>query len=211
MYLPAQFEQDDEELTQLAMRESPFATLVSVIPGHSEPYISQLPIVVTEASSAENSRMILLGHLAKPNPHSKVLEQAGSHQLLFTGPNAYMSPSVYEDKNKVPTWTYISVLAQGSITLVQGHDALDKLLKALIAQHEPAYAEQWRGIALNLQEKLLSAIVGFSFEVTRLESKFKLNQHRPESHEAMAAQLKNGVGLDAGKALARWMERLGLV
>ncbi len=209
MYLPAQFKQQNRELTRLAMRESPFATLVSVLPGQNEPGISQLPIVVPASLGSESSPVVLLGHLAKGNPHSKLLGQAGSHQLLFTGPNAYMSPSVYADTNRVPTWSHISIQARGTIKLLEGHAAMDGLLKALIAQHEPAYAEQWRGIPLDFQEKLLSAIVCFEFHVETLESKFKFNQHRPESHAAMHEQLLAGRGDEL--ALANWMKTLGLV
>ncbi len=123
MYLPPQFVAKDADLVRQLMREHPFATLVSAVPTATTPFISQLPIV----SNAIDSDPILLGHLAKPNPHSKVLFESGTHQLLFSGPNAYMSPSVYEDKNKVPTWTYLSVLVTGTMTPVVGHAGLDAL------------------------------------------------------------------------------------
>jgi transcriptional regulator len=210
MYLPAQFKQKDLELTRQAMRESPFATLVSVVPGTLHPGISQLPIVVPDSLESAADAVVLLGHLARGNPHSQLLNQAGSHQLLFTGPNAYMSPSVYADKNRVPTWSHISIQARGTIKRLEGHAAMDALLKALIAQHEPAYAEQWRGIPLDMQEKLLGAIVCFEFHIETLESKFKLNQHRPESHAAMYEQLQ-AAGSGNERALAEWMKRLGLV
>jgi transcriptional regulator len=208
-YLPKQFKQQDREQTRQAMLESPFATLVSVLPGQLEPGISQLPIVIPDSLGDGSAELVLLGHLAKGNPHSKMLAQAGVHQLLFTGPNAYMSPSVYEDKNRVPTWSHISVLVRGTIKPLEGHAAMDALLKALIAQHEPAYAEQWRGIPLDFQEKLLTAIVCFEFHVQEIDSKFKLNQHRPESHASMHAQLQAGSGDEL--ALAKWMRKLGLV
>ena len=89
-------------------------------------------------------------------------------------------------------------------------DASDKdtLLKRLIGIHEPAYAEQWRGLSSEFQASLLGAIVAFEIEVVRLEGKFKLAQHRPEAH----AKLKEmyAAGTPDEQALARWMVRLGL-
>jgi transcriptional regulator len=210
MYLPKQFKQDDVQLTRQLMCEHPFATLVSVVPQVDAPYISQLPIVPPGPVAGDSLvGSVLLGHLAKPNPHSKVLGGPGVHQLLWTGPNAYMSPSVYPDLARVPTWTYISVLATVQVEVIEQAAVLDALLKTLIAQHEPPYALQWRGLDSEFQDKLLSAIIGYRFTVTHLEAKFKLNQHRPESHQSMAKQLRAGNPQE--QALATWMQRLGMV
>jgi transcriptional regulator len=42
-----------------------------------------------------------------------------------------------------------------------------------------------------------------------LETKVKINQHRPESHAAMHAAYAQGG--EQEKALAKWMQRLGMV
>ena len=83
-----------------------------------------------------------------------------------------------------------------------------KLTQSLIALHEPAYAAQWKGLDPAFQETMLGAIAVFRMPVTRLESKFKLNQHRKEAHAAMKAGY--AAGNENERALARWMERLGL-
>jgi transcriptional regulator len=55
---------------------------------------------------------------------------------------------------------------------------------------------------------MLAGIVGFEMRVTSLQCKLKLNQHRRESHAAMRAVYSAGTPDE--KALAVWMERLGM-
>jgi transcriptional regulator len=89
-------------------------------------------------------------------------------------------------------------------------DAQDKnrLLNYLIADFEPAYAAQWQDLGPEFAQKMMAGIVGFTLKVTALQCKLKINQHRPESHAAMAAQY--ALGNDDERALAAWMARLGM-
>ena len=84
----------------------------------------------------------------------------------------------------------------------------DVLLKKLIGDHEPAYAQQWRDLGEEFQLKMLNGIVGFELRVTVLQCKVKINQHRKESHAAMRAMY--GAGTPDEQALAVWMDRLGM-
>ena len=94
-------------------------------------------------------------------------------------------------------------IAFGQIALTK-----DDFLKFLIGIHEPAYADQWRALDAKYQTMMMSAISAFQLRVTRLQSKFKLNQHRTEAHASMKAIYAAG-GPDE-QALGKWMERLGL-
>lgn len=128
--------------------------------------------------------------------------------IAFLGPHAYMSPKVYPDLKRVPTWNYIAVHAYGRAEEISDPARKDAMLKSLIALHEPAYAAQWLGLEPAFQETMLGAIAVFRMPVTRLESKFKLNQHRKEAHASMKAGY--AAGNENERALATWMERLGL-
>ena len=127
---------------------------------------------------------------------------------MFMGPHAYLSPKVYPDLARVPTWNYLAVHCTVHATVIEEPDAKDRLLKKLIADHEPAYAAQWRSLGTEFAQKMLAGIVGFELRVMELQTKLKLNQHRAESHAAM--KLAYGVGSDSERALATWMDRLGL-
>ena len=125
------------------------------------------------------------------------------------GPQAYMSPAVYPDLLRVPTWTYFAVHARVEARLLEGEEAKDALLKQLIGDHEPAYAAQWRGLPDTYTDGMLKGIVAFELRILDLKTKVKINQHRPESHAAMHAAYAQGG--EQEQALALWMQRLGLV
>ena len=56
---------------------------------------------------------------------------------------------------------------------------------------------------------MLSGIVAFEMQITDLQCKVKLNQHRPEAHAAMPTIYANGNENEL--ALAHWMVRLGMI
>jgi len=120
-----------------------------------------------------------------------------------------MSPAVYPDLIRVPTWSYVAVHVKAKVRLLEGEEAKDAILKQLIADHEPPYAQQWRGLPDTYTQPMLNAIVAFEMQVQNIQTKVKLNQHRPESHVAMHAAYESGG--ESEKGLARWMRRLGMV
>ena len=206
MYVPPQFDQKDRAHTLALMRAHNFATLVTT-DADGQPFATHLPLIVTERTDTQES-LVLEGHVAKPNPHWKLWANNPTALVIFMGPNAYMSPRVYPDLVRVPTWNYLAVHASGTVKLLEGEAKKDALLKGLIALHEPEYAAQWRGLGEEYQHKMLAGIVAFEITVTKLESKFKLNQHRKESHEKMHALYAQGTPDE--QALTAWMKKLGM-
>ena len=204
MYLPTQFNAKDEANALALMRAHPFASLISV-DDDGFPFVTHLPLHLTQ----QDGQPVLLGHCAKPNPHWRYLQVRPQALVTFTGPQAYMSPKVYPDLTRVPTWSYLAVHAKVEASLVDDHAAKDRLLKQLIGDHEPPYAEQWRGLGEDYQHKMLNGIVAFELRITELQCKLKLNQHRPESHAAMHAAYAKGTPDE--QALATWMVTLGMV
>jgi transcriptional regulator len=204
MYLPPQFDAQDRELAVALMRQQPLASLIST-DDDGLPFVTHLPLHVEQRADT----LVLLGHCAKPNPHWRHLRARPTAVVTFLGPHAYMSPRVYPDLARVPTWNYLAVHCTVQARLVEDPVAKDVLLKKLIGEHEPPYADQWRGLGEDFARKMLAGIVGFELAVTRLECKLKLNQHRPESHAAM--RQRYAAGNENERALASWMERLGMV
>lgn len=209
MYLPPQFRSEDRSLALALMREHPFASLI----GNDDeglPYVTHLPLHVQLHTLAQGAQeeLHLLGHVAKPNPHWRYLQARPRALVTFLGPHAYMSPRVYPDEQRVPTWNYLAVHCTVEATLIEDAESKDALLKQLIGDHEPAYAARWRSLDPEFQRKMLNGIVAFELRVTALQCKLKLNQHRPEAHAAMRAGYAAGSADEQG--LAAWMDRLGL-
>jgi transcriptional regulator len=203
MYLPPQFKSDERSHALALIRGYPFASLIST-DENGLPYVTHLPLHALE----QGDQLVLLGHVAKPNPHWRYLQARPQAVVTFMGPHAYMSPKVYPDLARVPTWTYLAVHCTVQATLVEDELAKDRLLKQLIGDHEPSYAEQWRGLGPDYAHKMLAGIVAFGLKVTDLQCKLKLNQHRPEAHAAMKTIY--AAGNENERALAAWMEKLGL-
>ena len=204
MYLPPQFNAKHEAHALAIMRAHPFASLISMDDGGA-PFVTHLPFHLIQ----RDGQHVLLGHCAKPNPHWRYLQSRPQALVTFMGPQAYMSPQVYPDLTRVPTWSYLAVHVKVEATLVEEPQAKDRLLKQLIGDHEPAYAAQWRGLAEDYQHKMLNGIVAFELRITEMQCKLKLNQHRPESHAAMHAAYAQGSPSE--QALADWMVKLGMV
>ena len=202
MYLPKHFQSPDRALTLEVMRTHNFATLTSV-DVEGAPFVTHLPVALTE----EGDDLVLHFHTAKANPHAAMLREKRATMVAFLGPHAYMSPSVYPDLRRVPTWNYIAVHAYGEPVELEPNEAKDALLKSLIAIHESAYADQWRALDEKYQTMMMSAICAFRMTVTKLEGKFKLNQHREEAHSSVKAMYREGTPDE--RALVAWMERLG--
>lgn len=203
MYLPQQF--DKPEHACAIMQTHPFASLIST-DDTGFPFVAHLPLKLVEEGGQP---VQLLGHCARGNPLASYLVQRPLALASFMGPQAYMSPKVYADLQRVPTWTYLAVQAHVQARLLEGEEAKDALLKQLISDHEPAYAAQWRGLPEDYTDKMLGAIQAFELNIVSLQCAVKLNQHRPEAHAAMHAAYAQGG--EQEQALAGWMTKLGLV
>jgi transcriptional regulator len=210
MYQPPQFHSTDRALASELMRAHPFASLISN-DDEGLPFVTHLPLHLEERQPQTGSGpadFVLLGHCARPNPHWRYLQARPTAVVTFLGPHAYLSPQVYPDLARVPSWNYLAVHCTVQARLVENPAAKDALLKKLIGDHEPAYAAQWRGLGEEFAQKMLAGIMGFELEVRDLQCKLKLNQHRPESHAALRAAY--AAGNDHQRELAAWMDRLDM-
>ncbi len=199
MYIPNVYREDDVEKLVAFMRANSFATLVSTLEGVLS--ASHIPLVVT----LQDEIVKLTGHLAKPNPQWKAFRTSES-LAIFTGPHAYISPSLYEKHESVPTWNYIAVHAYGIpqiITQGDSRELMDKMIDEMIDRYGPDYKSQWHSLSFGFREGMMNGIIGFEMVVTRLEGKYKLSQNRSQidqhnvAHELLQStdQAAYGVGI----------------
>jgi transcriptional regulator len=203
MYQPPHFKSSDPAVAARLMREHAFASLIAT-DEKGFPFVTHLPLHLEE----QGGDFVLWGHCAKANPHWRYLQARPQALATFLGPHAYQSPKIYPDLARVPSWNYLAVHCKVEARLVEDPAAKDALLKKLIGDHEPPYAEQWRGLGEEFAMKMLAGIVGFELRVLEWECKLKINQHRPESHAALKTLYR--AGSEDERALAEWMDRLGI-
>lgn len=179
MYIPTAFREEDVEKLVAFMRANSFATLVSILNG--VPCASHIPVVVT----VQDDIIKLIGHLAKANPQWKAFETSES-LAIFTGPHAYITPSLYEKPESVPTWNYIAVHAYGMpqvITLSDSQPLMDRMIDQMIDTYDSGYKSQWHGLSDQFRQGMMNGIIGFEMVVTRLEGKYKLSQNRSHTDQ----------------------------
>jgi transcriptional regulator len=203
MYLPPQFKARQAAHAAELIRAYPLASLISNDDG-GFPFVTHLPLHLL----ADQEPWRLLGHVAKANPHWRYLQARPEALVTFMGPHAYMTPRVYPDLVRVPTWNYLAVHCKVAVKLIEDPLAKDRLLKKLIGDHDPSYAPQWIALGQDYQHKMLAGIVAFELTLIDLQCKLKLNQHRPEAHAQMRALY--AAGRENEQALAQWMDRLGM-
>ncbi len=203
MYLPPQFAAKDAAAAHELMRANPFASLIST-DDDGLPFVTPLPLHLL-TGEGDGNQTLLLGHCARPNPHWRYLLERPKAIVTFMGPHAYMTPRVYPDLARVPTWNYVMVHCTVEAKIIETFDDKDRLLKHLIADHDPAYADQWRGLGEDYQHKMMNGIVAFELRVLAMQCKIKVNQHRPEAFDAMRAIYASGN--DNQRALVPWMDK----
>ncbi|MBE0547058.1 MAG: FMN-binding negative transcriptional regulator [Rubrivivax sp.] len=201
MYLPPHFEQHDPAALHALMREHPLAALVSSGPGGLT--ADHVPLQFDPAAGEYGT---LLGHVARANPLWRVA--AGTPVLaLFSGPQAYVSPSWYPSKaaahKVVPTWNYAVVHAHGVLEAVDDAPWLRALVGRLTDHHEAPRPAPWSvdDAPADYIQQMLRAIVGIRIPVTRLVGKWKVSQNRSQADRlGVAAGL--AAGADVGEPLA---------
>jgi transcriptional regulator len=176
MYNPSAFRIDDRETILAFMRRYSFATVLT--PADGGLHASHLPLMVREGEV--DAWPVLLGHMARANPHWRDMDGSKEALVIFHGPHAYVSPSLYEVHPSVPTWNYQIVHAHGIPELIQEPSKIESLVRDLVAEHETGAGTAWRPEwPAGFLEVLLEQIVGFRIPLNRIEAKFKLSQNRP--------------------------------
>lgn len=200
MYIPSSFKINDISVAHDFINEFGFGVIVS-----SSLTGTHLPFVLHRN---EGEHGALYSHCAKVNPHWQELE--GTEVLIiFLGPHSYISPNWYALSPAVPTWNYASVHAYGKVVLLNGNQTLEAV-EEVVQQYEPNLLVKRDLITNEFRDKLLSGIVGFKIELSKIEGKQKLGQQRErEDQIGVYNALKNSEDLDA-QSLAKYMEQKSL-
>lgn len=202
MYTPRHFSESDLTTLDALLARDAFVTLISTVEG--EPFASHLPVLYRR----DGSRIQIQGHWAKPNPQWRHIE--GSSALMIVhGPHAYVSPSWYANPAKqVPTWNYAVAHLYGAVTTFTDEHSLQSVVSTLAERYEQPIGSGWRFPASAPDEvRALAGIVGFRFDVQRVELKFKLNQNHPDANVRGAIQGLIGRGDENAMAIADLMQQ----
>lgn len=188
MYVPPAFREDDPVELRHIMRAARLSTLVTAT---AEGLMATpLPLFLDES---EGEHGVLHGHLARANPQW-ALPVHGEALVVFSGPDAYVTPSWYAAKAEhgkvVPTWNYVSVHAYGPIEFFEDEARLLAVVKRVTELHEGPRTAPWQvsDAPEAYIKSQLRGIVGLRLPITRLEGKRKMSQNRDAADRAGVAK-----------------------
>ncbi len=177
MYIPSYYRNENQEELLAFARAHPFAVICSN--GDETPLVTHLPFIIRK----EENKLVLVSHFARANPHASALNDNAKVLVIFSGPNAYVSPTHYEKRENVPTWNYIAVHATGIIRLLHSEAEKESILLNTIMNFDPDYKQQWDELPAGYISGMMKGIVAFEIEVTNLEGKFKLSQNKTAAEQ----------------------------
>ena len=179
MYTPKAFEVTDLPMLHAAMKQSELATLVTVTANGL--VATHLPLLLDETRGALGT---LTGHVSRANVQWRQTDPDAEALIIFLGLDSYVTPNWYPAKQEtgrvVPTWNYAAIHAYGRITFIEDPEWLRTMVTDLTKKHEASFPAPWQvsdAPAVYIDSQL-KAIVGFEFQILRLEGKQKFNQNR---------------------------------
>jgi transcriptional regulator len=188
MYIRANHKPQSADDIEQLIAENMFGALVS----HSGSglFATHLPFLY-EADRGMHG--VLVAHLARANPHADLLRDGGESLVIFGGPHGYVSPSLFPNRARAPTWNYAAVHCYGR-PKVLAPDATREVIGKLVHTVERTSVAPWSPDELSAAElgRLLDNVVAFEIELTRVEAKFKVSQgEQPQNLVAAIKQLEN--------------------
>jgi transcriptional regulator len=204
---------DDVEEVRALVRDHPWATVVSHVPGRGL-VSSHYPMLLDE----DEDGIVLLSHVGRPDER---LHELGQHEamVIVSGPQGYVSPSWYDTTPAVPTWNFAVAHLHGVPELLSDEENL-RVLDRLVAHFERVLPEPYlmNGTIANSEyaARIVHGTVGFRMRVTRFEAKEKMSQDKPAEvverviaalgepgpyrNPALAARMGAIHGIDTGAA-----------
>ena len=191
------FRSEDRALFETLIEQIGFGMVFLTTP--DGPRVAHTPLLSTGDGA-------LQFHLARGNALTRHLEGATA-LVTVNGPDGYVSPRWYSDRNAVPTWDYIALEMEGRIRRME-EEGVEALLHTFIEKCEGRVpGEPWLAdeASRDLWRKQLRGIVGFEMEILAWRPTIKLSQKRsPDERDAIAAGLEQA----GSPALAHLMRTL---
>lgn len=189
---------DERALCEALVSEIGFGTIFLATP--DGPRVAHTPLLSTGDGAVQF-------HLARGNALAAHLDGATAIALV-TGPDAYVSPRWYADRQQVPTWNYVALELEGRCRRMDA-DGLTAMLETLTLRHEAQIpqGDPWRLSELEpavLRGKL-AGIVGFEMEIKAWRPTLKLSQNKSGDDRASVIAALEGQG---SRALAELMRSL---
>ncbi|MDI2127103.1 FMN-binding negative transcriptional regulator [Yinghuangia seranimata] len=213
MFVPSDYREPDVSWMVDLMRGFPLALMVSNGAPADGPFATHLPVITDPGwdgrPAADLAGMPLLGHMNRANPHWTALRTGTAVVLTFTGPHAYVSPTVYGISPAAPTWDFTSVHVHGVVEKIESTEETLEVVKATVRAFEKEFGDSWDMTeSVDYFRKIVPGVGAFRMRVSKAEGMFKLSQEqRPEVRERVVRSFA-GRGCTRHAQTAELMSRL---
>lgn len=175
MYPSPHYQELDRKKLISVIQNFPLGMLVTVY--DNKPLITHIPFIYhTETKT-------LVAHIDKNNPQYNTLQEGTEATVIFKGPDCYISPSIYESQDQLPTWNYIAVHITGKIHLINDAEIAKN---SMIAMTKFLEGSEQRFVLQKDNPKMdrfVNYIQTFEIEITKWEGKFKLSQDKNKADQ----------------------------
>ncbi|UFQ18657.1 MULTISPECIES: FMN-binding negative transcriptional regulator [Streptomyces] len=213
MFVPSHYREPDGSWMVDLIRDNPLA--LAAINGSAEdgPFATHLPVIPDPRTSGEWTDGLtgatLLGHMNRANPHWRTLETGDTILLAFTGPHAYVSPSVYEVTPAAPTWNFTSVHVRGVVQKIDSLEETLDVVRATALAFEGRFGAGWdQSESLDYFRRIVPGVGAFRVTVSRAEGMFKLSQEQPAAVRERVQKSFGGSECTRHRETAELMGRL---
>ena len=178
---PSKHHQDNDINHMIeVIKTYPLATIISV--KNNQPLITHLPLIYNDEGN-------LIGHIDIYNPQAELLKNDNDITIIFSGPQCYISPSIYTTI-QLPTWNYIKVHLKGKVKAIESKAALKASLITMTKFLEAPDHKYILEPDNQRMEGALDYINMFEISIDSWEGKFKLSQDKkPQDIENARAEL----------------------
>ena len=189
------FRSDDRQLFETLIDQIGFGMVFLTTP--DGPRVAHTPLLSTGDGAVQF-------HLARGNALTRHLDGATA-LVTVNGPDAYVSPRWYDNRDTVPTWDYVALEMEGRVRRM-APEGLEAFLHAIIEKHEARIGgEPWQATESSETpwSKLFRGIVGFEIEVQAWRPTVKLSQKKSASERETIAAGQEAQGNGAIATLMR--------
>ncbi|MFI6980303.1 FMN-binding negative transcriptional regulator [Embleya sp. NPDC050154] len=213
MFVPKQYREPDGSWMVELIRRNPLALLVLNGTATDGPFATHLPIIpdpeMTDEWTDDLSGATLLGHMNRANPHWGALTTGDTVLLTFTGPHAYVSPTVYETTPAAPTWNFTSVHVRGTVDKIDSLEETLGVVQSTVRAFEDEFGNAWdMSESVDYFRKIVPAVGAFRIRVSRADGMFKLSQEQPAEIRDRVLRSFDGRECTRHRETAAMMSRL---
>ncbi|MGW0811122.1 FMN-binding negative transcriptional regulator [Nonomuraea sp. NPDC002799] len=209
MFVPGQYREPDSSWAVELVRSNPLALLVANGDRNGVPYATSVPVIVDPLAAEpvdDLTSVTLLGHMNRANPQWPALADGMPVLAIFSGPNAYVSPTVYDIHPAAPTWNFTSVHVHGTVHKIESAEETLAVVMATVRAFEGRFGAGWdMSGSIPYFQQILPGVGAYRIKVSGVDSMFKLSQEqRPEVRDRVRCSF-------AGSDFGRRREVAGLM